>query len=368
MERTERLLDLVALLLDAKEPVPWVELRESFPEDYGQGSDDATERKFERDKAELLELGIPITYVQGDEDRKDGYVITRDAYYLPDPGFSKEEMAVLYAAGSAALTSGGFPGREDLAHALRKIGFFAGDALPTPRVRMELGPQQQSAKVAELLQTLWEAAAARKWVQLDYTSPRPGGGETTARKVDPYGLVLRRGIWSLVGFCHLRQAPRTFQLHRMSNLTANTARPKSADFTVPEGFNLDSYVAQVPWEVRMHPELSVTLLLRGELASRADRLLPHATCQPSGVEAPAGGAPDLAQTQVTVKATYLDGLLRYVLSLAPHATVLGPEQAVTRWKQMATKVLEHHQAPLAAATGPGVAPVPQPPPQARAVS
>src|SRR3954469_13848024 len=110
MERTERLLDLVALLLDSKEPVPWAELRDSFPEDYGQGSDDATERKFERDKAELLELGIPISYVQGDEDRKDGYVIARDAYYLPDPGFSKEEVAVLYAAGSAALASGGFPG------------------------------------------------------------------------------------------------------------------------------------------------------------------------------------------------------------------------------------------------------------------
>src|SRR6476620_8298937 len=100
MERTERLLDMVALLLDAQEPVPWAELRQSFPEDYAHGSDEATERKFERDKAELLELGIPITYVQGDEDRKDGYVIDRDAYYLPDAGLTKEELAVLYAAGS----------------------------------------------------------------------------------------------------------------------------------------------------------------------------------------------------------------------------------------------------------------------------
>ena len=103
MDRTERLLDLVALLLDAHEPVSWAELKESFPEDYGSGSDEATERKFERDKAELLELGIPLTYVQGDEDRKDGYLLDRNAYYLPEPGFTPEEMAVLYAAGSAAL-------------------------------------------------------------------------------------------------------------------------------------------------------------------------------------------------------------------------------------------------------------------------
>ena len=102
MERTERLLDLVALLLDAREPASWAELREAFPADYGQGSNEACERKFERDKAELLELGIPISYVQGDDDLKDGYVVNREAYYLPEAGLNAEELAVLYAAGSAA--------------------------------------------------------------------------------------------------------------------------------------------------------------------------------------------------------------------------------------------------------------------------
>src|SRR4051812_48029258 len=52
MDRTERLLDLVATLLDASEPVPFARIRELFP-DYGEGSAEANERKFERDKAEL---------------------------------------------------------------------------------------------------------------------------------------------------------------------------------------------------------------------------------------------------------------------------------------------------------------------------
>src|SRR5918996_6634672 len=126
MERTERLLDLVALLLDAREPISWAELREQFPDDYGKGSDEAAERKFERDKAELLELGIPIKWHQGDDEKKDGYVVERNAYYLPEVGLTPDELAVLYAAGSAALASGAFPGNHDLVHALRKIGFFAG--------------------------------------------------------------------------------------------------------------------------------------------------------------------------------------------------------------------------------------------------
>ena len=171
MDRTERLLDLVALLLDAQEPVSWAELKEAFPEDYGSGTDEATERKFERDKAELLELGIPLTYVQGDEDRKDGYLLDRDAYYLPDVRFTPEEMAVLYAAGSAALASGAFPGRQDLQHALRKIGFFADPNLPAPRVRMELGAVREARHVPQHLEALWTAASTRKSVTLVYASP-----------------------------------------------------------------------------------------------------------------------------------------------------------------------------------------------------
>src|SRR5262249_61091988 len=109
----------------------------------------------------------------------------RNASSLPEPGFTPEELAVLYAAGSAVLPSRASPGRHALQPALRKIGFFAGGQLATPRVRMELGAVRESAAVPEHLETLWSAASARKWVELVYGSPkRP---EPSTRKVDPYG-------------------------------------------------------------------------------------------------------------------------------------------------------------------------------------
>ena len=246
MDRTERLLDLVALLLDAREPVSWAELREHFPDDYAGISDDAAERKFERDKAELLELGLPLAYIQGDDERRDGYLVDRDAYYLPEAGLTKEELAVLYAAGSAALTSEAFPGRQDLAHALRKMNFFAGDALPSPRVRMELGAGPGAADLSGRLEELWGACAARKWVQVEYASPK--SPQTTDRRVDPYGLALRQGHWTLVGYCHLRQGIRTFHVQRIRQQKVNTAKPRSVDFDVPADFKLDDYVAQMPWQ------------------------------------------------------------------------------------------------------------------------
>jgi len=329
MDRTERLLDLVALLLDAHEPVSWAELKESFPEDYGSGSDEATERKFERDKAELLELGIPLTYVQGDEDRKDGYLLDRGAYYLPEPGFTPEEMAVLYAAGSAALASGAFPGRHDLQHSLRKIGFFAGGELATPRVRMELGAVRETAAVPEFLEVLWAAASARKWVEIAYHSPkRP---EPSSRKVDPYGLVLRRGVWSLVGYCHLRQGLRTFHVHRIRALKMNTSKPRTHDFEVPADFAIDAHVPHAPWQWRIEPPVEVRLELEGPLVAQAGAHFPDARIERGG-----------DRLRVTLTVTLLDALLKHVLALWPQARVISPDSARERFRNLAQAVASRH--------------------------
>ncbi len=329
MDRTERLLDLVTFLLDAREPVSWAELREHFPTEYAGTSDDAAERKFERDKAELLELGFPLTYIQGDDDRRDGYIVDRDAYYLPEAGLTKEELAVLYAAGSAAQASGAFPGRDDLAHALRKIGFLAGDALPTPRVRMELGAVQNDKDFSSRLETLWEACAARKWVTIVYASPKHAG--TIERRVDPYGLVLRRGIWTLVGHCHLRQGLRTFHVHRIRELKVNAAKPRTPDFDVPAGFSLDEHVPSYPWQHRFHEAMEVTLRLSGEPARRAGGLFPGAPVETEG-----------EHVRVRLPVTYLDGLLRFCLALGTGCRVEGPEAAVARAREMGSRILERH--------------------------
>lgn len=325
MDRTERLLDLVALLLDSKEPISWAAIRDAFPEDYKRGTDEACERKFERDKAELLELGIPVSYVQGDDDRRDGYVVDKESYYLPEVGLTAEEVAVLYAAGSAVLAAGAFPAQQDLAHALRKIGFYAGRELPTPKVRVELG-QPASAEVAGRLEDLWAAAAARKSVQLSYFTPQRG--EVTRRKVDPYGLALRQGIWSLVGFCHLRGGVRTFQVQRIREHAVNASRPRTPDFEVPASFRLDDYVASHPWQHRFHEPYDVEVQLTSDLVALGANLFPGAR---------------LEGDRVFVPTRYLDGLCRYALSLAPSCRVIGPERARTRFVEMARLALGRHE-------------------------
>lgn len=328
MERTERLLDLVALLLDSKRPISWTELREAFKHDYGTGALESCERKFERDKAELLELGIPLVWVPAQDDLPEGYVVDRDAYYLPELGLTAEELAVLYAAGSAALASKAFPGSQDLAHALRKVAFFTDGPPAAPRVRLELGAVADVKELPARLDALWGAITARKSVTLDYYSPRTK--EHSHRTVDGYGLALRRGLWSLVGYCHLRKAVRTFHVHRVRKLTVNAARPKSPDYEVPAAFRLDDYVATWPWQHRFHEPVVTEVLLTGELAPLAASLFPVTP------EADARGA------RLSVPASDLDGLVKYVLSLGPEARVLGPPSAVARHRAFAERVRDAH--------------------------
>lgn len=331
MDRTERLLDLVALLLDAKKPLSWAELKDAFPDDYASGAAEACERKFERDKAELLELGIPLTWSAATDEVPEGYVVERDAYYLPEVALSADEWALLYSAGSAALASGAFPGSQDLAHALRKLGFFTEAPPAAAGVRLELDRVATSKELPAQLDTLWNAITHRKSVTLEYRSPR--GQATTRRTVDGYGLALRRGVWNFVGYCQLRGAQRTFLVHRIRSLTVNTARPKSADYEVPATFSLDSAVASWPWQYQVHPPVAVEVALSGSLVPLAPSLL---------------GAPARTEARghvVTLAATDLDGLARTVLSLGVDAQVLSPKDAVTRVEAMAQRIVSSHRRP-----------------------
>ncbi|MGV3625420.1 MAG: helix-turn-helix transcriptional regulator [Archangium sp.] len=327
MDRTERLLDLVALFLDARDPLTLDDIRDAFPVEFS-GSPESSQRKWERDKNELIELGLPITFIPRNGDEPGGYVMDKNAYYLPELGLSPEELAVLYAAGSAVLTSGAFPGKQDLAHALRKVGFFADGPLPAPNVRLELGAVADAKELPVRLEVLWAAINSRKSVELDYFSPH-GKGATT-RKVNPWGLALRRGVWNLVGWCHLRQDVRTFHVHRIQRLVPNSKSPRQPDFEVPADFRVDEWVASWPWQHRLHPVVEVTVALRGELVPLAEQLFPVTATRTE------------ESATVVIPATDLDGLITYVLSLGVDAHVIAPDDAMRRSKELAQKVLAAH--------------------------
>ena len=85
-DRSKRLLDLVMILLRARTPVTYREIRDQFVA-YQTLNVEAGLRAFERDKADLLDLGVPIRYVTPDEDdslEDGGYVIDLKRFKMPE--------------------------------------------------------------------------------------------------------------------------------------------------------------------------------------------------------------------------------------------------------------------------------------------
>ena len=314
MDRTERLLDLVALLLDAREPVSFAELRELFPEEYG-GVRASAERKLERDKAELVALGVPVEYVDPRElDERDlgGYRIDRKAFFLPDPKLLPEESAALYAAGAAALAAHDFPFAQDLMFALRKISLAgAGEsAVGSAAARRLLIVRPGDPDRAGKLQALGTAVARRKKVHLVYQAPPAldgTRGERTERDVDPYGLAFRGGSWRLVGYCHMRQALRVFVVDRIESMQVNEQKPNMSDFETPDGFDAGAVAGKKPWQWVGGAPQTVSL----ETAPGSEALLERV------FEAPDG----------KIEVSYLDGLMPTVLSLGDRVWIESPRAA-----------------------------------------
>src|SRR5512137_329987 len=315
MQKAERLLDLAALLLRAPEPVSWREIQEQFPDDYG-GSGEAAIRKFERDKAELLELGIPVRWVGGDEDLSAGYLVDKEDFYLPDLKLPPEDLALLYVAGSAALAQRVFPYARDLAHAMNKLSFAArapgaSEVAAVAALQLSADDAEEDARAvsARWLETLSGAVAAKKRVHLVYAGAERRG--TTERDVDPYGLYQRGGAWFLAGWCRLRRDLRSFHLARIVSLEVNPAAPRTPDFEVRKGFSLAEVASREPWEFRIHAPVRCRV-----------RLDPPVS--PEVRESFGARARWLDGDVVEVEATNAEALVRHVLSLGDAAELLSP--------------------------------------------
>ncbi|NOZ84918.1 MAG: WYL domain-containing protein [Deltaproteobacteria bacterium] len=257
MKKDERLLALVTTLLDQSEPVTYGQLSEWFDDYKNCDNPDSALRKFERDKADLKELGVPIQYIEPDEDSVGGYFIDPKDYYLQDPALSSTELALLYLSGRAAVELPEFPLKQELMFALNKIA-YGSDAPAEPlKARLGLGIEKGGQDLEEKLKLLTMALLNNKIVRIEYRAL--SSGENTVRKVEPYGVFMKHGEWYLAGFCRLRKAVRIFKVARIGSLDVNTRAIGTPDFKIPDDFQLQDLAGRPPYCFRVHPPVKVTL-------------------------------------------------------------------------------------------------------------
>ena len=285
VDRSKRLLDLVMLLLRTRTPVTFRDIRAQF-ESYQTQNVEAGLRAFERDKADLLELGVPIRYITPDEDdslEEGGYVIDLKRFRLPEVHLTPEEVSALVLAASVARAVPGEDYSRVVDLALKKLAFDVPDAPDTPLewpprpsaltrrepvlVHFPSQPGRQTRELGDRFAELETATRNRKRVTFQYRAASTGYAQK--REVNPYGLFYRDGSWLLVGHCHLRKDVRSFRLDRMSDL-AVAPKPKTPDFERPRDFDIRAYASRSPWTFRSAPVEEVELEIRPEAAAVAN--------------------------------------------------------------------------------------------------
>ncbi|HET7483699.1 MAG TPA: WYL domain-containing protein [Actinomycetota bacterium] len=245
MRRIERLINLIAALLDTPRPMTAEEIRERIA-GYDQPTHEAFRRAFERDKDSLRSMGIPIelrsTGAAGD--LPDGYIIPKEKYYLPDLDLLPDELAALKLAAEAVLGGAGLA-----ESGLMKLSIDA------PSVEWS-GPRvvwgTDVAAEQPVLGPLYSAVLDRTPIEFSYET---ADGASSRRVLEPYGLVHRGGHWYIVGRDAERDALRSFKVSRIRG------RPTTLEGTyeIPEGFDPAERFAGEAWAIGDSDATAVTV-------------------------------------------------------------------------------------------------------------
>ena len=302
-DRVERLTNLLALLLETIEPLSLVAIAGGLHGQYPDGQT-AMRAAFERDKAALREIGVPIeqTIVSGGaEAGQTRYWIDRERYELTDLELEPDEMRALQVA-MAATRPGSASGQE----AMWKIG---------------AGLMEHGAAIAAIipddpwLPTLREAVAKRVQVRFGYRD--------VDRLVDPWGLLLRTGFWYLIGFDHERDERRTYRIDRIEGAVEQVV---GSTFERPEGFDAGNAFPDDPKLIGADPNVpDARVLIDSHRAGAATREL--------GANRVAATHPD-GSVEVLVPCANMHAFRSWLLGYGEWAEVLEPvsaRAAVVAW-------------------------------------
>jgi proteasome accessory factor B len=294
MDRLERLLNLVAALLDTGRLLTAEELGTRVP-GYPQPGTAAFKRAFERDKATLRGMGMPLEVVDlqpGNPESPIGYRIRPARYELPDLDLEPDEVAALHLAATHVRLDGGHA-----TEAIWKLGGVpdAAESVPAAISRAATA----SLPGSDHLPALFSAVADRQTVTFPY--------KDAVRTVDPWRLEFRNGAWYLIGWDHDRGDRRTFRLDRLEG--PPECGPAGA-FDRPAS---PAPAATHPWEMGDGEPVEVRVLVDADQAAWA--------VADSG--APASPLGD-GSVILTLRVSNRSGLRSWLLNFLDRAEVLDP--------------------------------------------
>jgi proteasome accessory factor B len=286
----ERVLNLLIYLLESPTPVTADDIRFTV-QGYGDQSDEAFHRMFERDKDVLRKLGVPLKRQPLDAWEVDfGYTVDPDEYAMADPGLTQEERVALSLAARMVRLGGSHLGLDAL---LKLGGIERGGGLEP--LGADLG------EGADTVGDLFGAVTGHRRVTFGYRGTR--------RSLDPYGIAHRRGHWYVVGATS--DGERVYRVDRMERVEV---AEEAGTFEKPRGFDIRRVIDLQPWEAGSGDRIEAVVRFDADVAWWAARTL--------GLPEPGPGTELSAEVPVVNR----DAFLGWVLSFGDSAEVLSPDE------------------------------------------
>ncbi|WP_243841807.1 WYL domain-containing protein [Salinibacterium sp. ZJ77] len=308
----DRQFSLVLALLATESGLTKAEILQTvrgYAQDHAAGVDPASlDRKFERDKESIRELGVPIETVSliGDESDNHNlrYRIPKGAYDLPDDvRFTSDEVALLNLA-ARVWQEGSLSGESRRALTkLRALGISTDDPLIgfAPRIRLR----------EESFEPLSQAIDKRIAVRFSYL--KPGEERARQREVYPLALVQYEGRWHLSAVELASGADRTFLLRRIvggvTPLSQQPPHERTGDHSAAAVAGLDAVWQANEAEILVHAGSDAASRLthrRGTAEIGPDTLRVHYLDEAIFADELAGFGPEV---QVLSPATLRDAVI-----------------------------------------------------------
>ncbi|MFH0244687.1 helix-turn-helix transcriptional regulator [Streptomyces sp. HK10] len=312
--RAARLIKMV-LLLQTRRSMTAAELAERL---------EVSERTVARDVLALSEAGVPV---YADRGRAGGYRLV-GGYRTRLTGLGRDEAEALFLSGvPSALREMGLADAASAAR-LKVAAALTPELADAPRsaaqrFHLDAPGWWQPTETPEALPVLAEAVWDDRLVAARY---RRRDGSRAERTLEPYGLVLKAGVWYLVA--RADGDPRVYRVDRFGPVTPLDGRfERDGDFDLP-GF----------WEERAaafaRSILRETAVVR--LTEAGVRALRYATDRVAAEDALALGKTDgKGLTTVTLPVESLDVAYGQLLALGPECEVLGPPELRERMARAA---------------------------------
>jgi len=338
-EKLIRQLSLISFLMAERRPISALEIRQDV-EGYAQmTSDEAFNRRFYADRAELSSLGIDLKIEKQSEGSYEAetYTLPPENFYLPAIEFSDTELTGLRTA--LSLLDGEFAYAEPLRLALQQLSWGKPSPLSAPEqqsVRLAMTASSGGRELSQRLSKVETAIFRRKTIVFDYYTMGRDAEET--RKVDPYHLLFRGGQFYLVGYAHERDAVRVFRLSRMRGKVGYSSKAEH-DFQRPEDFEPRTYATRADWQLGEQRGVA-----RIWLSERIEWLVRRHLGAGVGTIEPAGDG-------VVFETAYGDSrqLVSWVLGLGRQARILEPAELADEAEERVGLVIERHSGELALA-------------------